>query len=121
VPKLKVGVIQPYISHYNLEETLAKNDHLLSAIIRQGVTFVLSPEFFSTGTVVELHLLEYGIDMYPYVYECLTSRAKDWDVTITGACLVPDGEGLWNRFFLQEPDGTRAYRTKVERPAPETI
>jgi predicted amidohydrolase len=119
--QLRVGVIQSGVIPYNIDETLRGCDRLLSECASGGAKFVLLPEFFSTGNNFEIKLLGYAIDTFPVVDEWLRARSRELGITIAGACLVPDGGDVWNRFFIQEPYGSRAIRTKVASPAPEAI
>jgi len=118
---VRVGVVQSGVTPYDIDETLRRCDRLVTECARGGAAFVLLPEFFSTGNNFESRLLGYAIDTYPAVDEWLRDRSRELGVTIAGACLVPDGGDVWNRFFIQQPDGTRVFRTKTVSPAPEAV
>jgi predicted amidohydrolase len=114
-------VIQSGVIPYNIDETLRRCDRLLAECARRGAKLVLLPEFFSTSNNFENRLLTYAVQTYPVVDRWLRTRARELDLTIAGACLAPDGADVWNRFFIQEPDGNRSCRTKVVSPAPEAV
>ena len=106
LPKVRVAAIQMMAKLANVDANLAKAERLVRVAFERGATWVILPEFFSSGMAFHSEMARgvRAIDGPPS--ELLRDLARQGNAKVGGSFLAWRDANVYNSFVLALPDGS---------------
>ena len=119
---MKVGLVQGTAEPYAVARNLAQYDRHLAQLCEKGAQLVLLPEFFPTGDTMEPEILRTAIQSSDMVSSWLGEAAGKHQMIVAGGYLSVEGEHVYNKLVIQEPDGNGCHHHgKTYSPVMEAV
>jgi len=114
---MKVAALQIEAELGDVEQNLARNEQQADAAAAAGASWIVLPEFFSTGVANLAELREGACAPDGPPTQLLRDLARRHGAHVGGSTLVRDGDGhVRNAFFLAGPDGELLGRHDKDIP-----
>ena len=110
---MKVAVIQYDIAWADRDANFLSLRPLITQAVQEGATFVVLPEMFSTGFVVDRD--DIGEPSQGVSSQFLSSMAMEYNITICGSCpeIESDDSRPFNSLVIARPDGSQERYRKI--------
>jgi predicted amidohydrolase len=110
--KIRVAAVQMIAELANVDANLAKAERLVRVAFERGATWVILPEFFSSGMAFHPEMARAVRTIGGPPAELLRDLAREGNATVGGSFLAWRDGNVYNTFLLALPDGTTRRHDK---------
>ena len=109
---IRAAAIQMVTELGDVESNLAKAEQLVRVALRRGATWVILPEFFSSGIAFHPRIADAVRPVEGAPAQLLRDLAREGNAVVGGSFLAWRDENVRNTFVLALPDGTTRRHDK---------
>lgn len=110
--KLKVAAVQMQAELANVDENLKKVESLIRYAVKQGASWVILPEFFTSACAFHPDMLKAILPINGKATELLKRLARELNAVIGGSFIALHEKDSYNSFILVFPNGDSYQHNK---------